>query len=53
MTLFELQDGTTPLMFAVAGCNYNCVQELLEQNADPNAKRFEVGIIMDWHVSRW
>ncbi|OXA43686.1 ankyrin repeat domain-containing protein 29 [Folsomia candida] len=34
-------DGTTPLMFAVAGCNYNCVQELLEQNADPNAKRFE------------
>jgi ankyrin repeat protein len=38
----KLQEGTTPLMFAVACCNYNCVQELLEQGADPNSRRFEV-----------
>lgn len=43
MGFFE-QDGTTPLMFSVARGHFECVQELLEQGADPNARRFEVNI---------
>ena len=34
-------------MFAVARCHYNCVTELIEQGADPNARRHEVKIITD------
>lgn len=37
------KDGTTPLMFSVARGHFDCVQELLEQGADPNARRFETG----------
>lgn len=40
--VITLQDGTTPLMFSVARGHFDCVQELLEQGADPNARRFEV-----------
>lgn len=29
-------------MFSVARGHFECVQELLEQGADPNARRFEV-----------
>lgn len=34
-----LQDFTTPLILAAAGGHRECVLELLEQGADPNARR--------------
>lgn len=36
---FLLQDGTTPLILASANGHLECVQELLEQGANPTAKR--------------
>ena len=44
MILFSLlilinQEGTTPLILASANNNLDCVKELLEQGADPNARR--------------
>jgi ankyrin repeat protein len=33
------QDGTTPLILAAAGGHIDAVTELLQQGADPNAKR--------------
>lgn len=35
----SLQDYTTPLILAAAGGHTACVIELLEQGADPNARR--------------
>lgn len=37
--IWILQEGTTPLILAAANGHYNCVKELLEQGADPSAKR--------------
>jgi ankyrin repeat protein len=34
-----LQEGTTPLILAAANNHVQCVQELLDQGADPNARR--------------
>ena len=34
-----LQEGTTPLILAAANNHVHCVQELLDQGADPNARR--------------
>lgn len=37
--IFSFQDGTTPLILASANGHLECVQELLEQGANPTAKR--------------
>jgi len=33
------QDGTTPLILAAASGHVDCVKELLDQGADPRARR--------------
>lgn len=33
------QEGTTPLLLAVAADHLDCVKELLDQGADPNRRR--------------
>lgn len=39
MIAFVFQDGTTPLILAAAGGHIEAVTELLQQGADPNARR--------------
>lgn len=37
--IYFAQDFTTPLILAAAGGHRECVLELLDQGADPNARR--------------
>ena len=56
-TVVCFQEGTTPLILAVANNHMECVRELLKQGADPSARRlvclFFLSILMITVTLQW